>query len=398
LPAIREPDTCTAPMADTEDFATTLARAQSLAAARRVPEAKALLDALKAAHPGRPEPYETKADLFLKTGWHRKALAELRAAPLHGASDAAREKIVFRAMRVAHYIAATSRHPRFSAPRPQPPLAQAVVVMMIRDEADIIRPNLEHHYMLGFRNFVILLNACHDETPALVAAFQAEHPDALVCAITDPVEGYYQAAKTQAAVEFARVYCPGVRRPVSWCFIIDADEFITVEAAHGVHGLIEAAEKTGKDFIGFHLCNATSSSELDYRPNSNPYAHFDVACGSHGYINAKNAFLLDCDVTVKMGNHSLFYKGITMDRGLVAGEHGSHMIHLPYRSVAQLESKIINGGRAYAATDMDQRVGWHWRELYQRFLDEGPAVFERELADYRARTIRESRERMRFID
>ena len=37
------------------------------------------------------------------------------------------------------------------------------------------------------------------------------------------------------------------------------------------------------------------------------------------------------------------------------------MIHLPYRSAAQLETKIVNGGRAYAATDMDEGIGWHWR-------------------------------------
>jgi hypothetical protein len=310
-------------MADTDDFDTRLARAKSLVAGRRVPEAKALLNGLKAAHPGRREPFEAKADLFLRTGWHRKALAELRAMPLADAPAAERERIVFRAMRVAHYLAAAGSNPRFPAPRAQPPLEQAVVVMMIRDEADIIRPNLDHHYTLGFRNFVILLNNCRDETPALVAGFQADHMDALVCGITDPVEGYYQADKTQAAVEFARIYCRGVRRPVTWRFIIDADEFITVEQVDGVHGLIGAAESGGKDFIGFHLCNATSSADQEYHPGSDPYAHFDVVCGSHGYINAKNAFRLDRNVTVKMGNHSLFYDGISIDRGLAAGEHGA---------------------------------------------------------------------------
>ncbi len=386
-------------MADADELRLKLERARSLAAAKRTPEAKALLDELKAQHPDRHEPFTAKADLFLKTGWYRKALAELRATPLPGASDAETEAIIFRTLRVMHYMAAASSRPRFIAPRAQPPLEQAVMVMMVRDEADIIRPNLDHHYALGFRNFVILLNCCSDETPALVTAFQADHADARVCSITDPVEGYYQADKTQAAVEFARVYFPGCRRPLAWCFIIDADEFIAVKQDSGLNGLIEAAEKAGKDFIGFHLCNATSSTEAEYRPDANVYAHFDVVCGSHGHINAKHAFRLDLDVMVRMGNHSLFYNGIALDRGLIAGEHGARMIHLHYRSRAQLQSKITNGGRAYAATDMDESIGWHWREIYHRFRDEGPIVFEREMAWYRARTIRDSRQRqMRFID
>ncbi len=385
-------------MADADEFHLKLERARSLAAARRVPEAKALLDELKTAYPTRREPVEAKAALFLHTGWYRKALAEMRAIPLHGASVAEKEAIVFRAMRLAHYIAAADSHPLFAVPRAQAALEQAVMIMMLRDEADIIRANLDHHYTLGFRNFVILLNRCRDSTPRLVADFQANRPDAIVCTINDPVEGYYQADKTQAAVDFARVYFPGVRRSVSWSFIVDADEFILVEQENGVHGLIAAAEAAGKDFIGFHLCNATSSAEPEYRPGGDVYAHFDVVCGSHGYINAKNAFRLNLDVRVRMGNHSLFYERIAMDRGLVAGEFGARMVHVPYRSVKQLQSKIVNGGTAYAATDLEESVGWHWREMYQKFLREGPAVFDRELASYRQRIIRESRQRMRFID
>jgi hypothetical protein len=45
-------------MADVDELRRKIDRAQSLAAARRVPEAKALLDDLKARYPDRHEPFE----------------------------------------------------------------------------------------------------------------------------------------------------------------------------------------------------------------------------------------------------------------------------------------------------------------------------------------------------
>jgi hypothetical protein len=384
-------------MADADEFELQLGRAKALAVANRVPEAKALLDALKAEYPGRREPFEVKAIVFIRTGWYRKALAEWHAMPLAGAPEAEKESIIFRAFRLQQYIAAVRSRPRFLRPAPQPPVEQAVMIMMVRDEADIIRANLDHHYTLGFRNFVILLNCCHDATPQLVADFQTDRPDAVVCAINDPVEAYYQSDKTQAAVEFARTYFPAIRRPISWCFIADADEFIVVEGEAGVHGLIAAAKSANKDFICFQLCNATSSRDPECRPGTDIYTHFDVVCGSHGDINPKHAFRLDLNVRVRMGNHAVFYEGVGMDRGLVGNEFGGRMIHLPYRSAAQLQSKILNGGSAYAATDLEETLGRHWREMYREYLRDGPGIFEREIAAYRERTLRFTREPMGFI-
>ncbi len=60
---------------------------------------------------------------------------------------------------------------------------------------------------------------------------------------------------------------------------------------------------------------------------------------------------------VEAGNH-----GVTIDGErprLVAG--GLRVNHYSWRSPAQYGRKIRNGARAYAATDLPEDVGVHWR-------------------------------------
>lgn len=67
-------------------------------------------------------------------------------------------------------------------------------------------------------------------------------------------------------------------------------------------------------------------------------------------------------VTIHQGNHGADY-GDTIDGLLVVR-------HYPYRSVEQFVSKVRNGAAAYAATDLPEDMGKHWRD-YGRLLEAG---------------------------
>lgn len=67
-------------------------------------------------------------------------------------------------------------------------------------------------------------------------------------------------------------------------------------------------------------------------------------------------------VTIHQGNHGADYGG-TQDNLLVVR-------HFPYRSVEQFVKKVRNGAAAYAATDLPEHIGQHWRD-YGRLLDAG---------------------------
>ena len=56
-----------------------------------------------------------------------------------------------------------------------------------------------------------------------------------------------------------------------------------------------------------------------------------------------------------------------MARGFVAAEVGARLVHLPYRSQSQIKTKIVNGGSAYEVTDLDKKLGGHWRRLRKIF-------------------------------
>lgn len=74
------------------------------------------------------------------------------------------------------------------------------------------------------------------------------------------------------------------------------------------------------------------------------------------------------------------YPRVTIHQGNHGADHGATIAgllvvrHYPYRSAEQFVSKVRNGAAAYAATDLPDDVGQHWRD-YGRLLDaHGPSA------------------------
>lgn len=68
------------------------------------------------------------------------------------------------------------------------------------------------------------------------------------------------------------------------------------------------------------------------------------------------------NVTIHQGNHGADF-GATQDNLLIVR-------HFPYRTPEQFVKKVRNGAAAYAATNLPEDVGKHWRD-YGRLLDAG---------------------------
>ena len=91
-------------------------------------------------------------------------------------------------------------------PSPVAALAGCAICMMVRDEADIIVQNLQHHYDLGFKKFFILDNNSTDQTAQLIMEFRNSHEDAGVFYASDYIVGHYQAVKMNSLARFAESY------------------------------------------------------------------------------------------------------------------------------------------------------------------------------------------------
>jgi hypothetical protein len=125
----------------------------------------------------------------------------------------------------------------------------------------------------------------------------------------------------------------------------------------------------------------------DFDASQDIYAHFDVTAGCAVPVVTKNAFRLAIKPRIAMGNHTMYYPGLSLDRCLVAAEAGACLIHLPYRSETQVRSKILNGGSAYRATNLNERLGAHGRRPYEALMQDGDVILQQELGMHQRRVL-----------
>jgi hypothetical protein len=73
------------------------------------------------------------------------------------------------------------------------------------------------------------------------------------------------------------------------------------------------------------------------------------------------------DLLIWQGNHGATYSA---PHTQLAGS--LEVRHFPYRSPEQFARKAINGAAAYAATDLPDNIGQHWREYGRIAEQNGP--------------------------
>lgn len=185
------------------------------------------------------------------------------------------------------------------------------VLMMFRDEADILRKCLEHWYSLGVRDFYLCDNGSVDGSREIVKDFFAYNQlsgPAYIDRATDwPGRRIINALKEKA-----------LNDGCDWLFPADADEFLHLPEGHTLESWIGQYPTT-------HACG-----ELPYfniLPNGVEYWQEPQrkACG---YI--------DSEMTISMGNHLIEGVVPTLDMG------GAYYKHYPVRSYEQFKRKLTN--------------------------------------------------------
>jgi hypothetical protein len=260
-----------------------------------------------------------------------------------------------------------------------PALETCALLMMVKDEADIIRQNLDHHYRLGFRRFFILDNASTDGTADHIEAFRAARPDAIVFCAYDPVTGYYQQTKMNALQVFAQSYLMHENRGLDWVFFVDADEFITccsanMERARAAFQM--ALHDHHRKLLIFHWVQCASERPV---VAVDQYLQlqtvFDRQWRALNPQVPKIAFRSNHTMMTTQGNHVPAIYPFVLDQAMVMAEAGFYLLHYPMWSIDQLRKKIVNGGRAYeAACGLDSGLGGHWKTYYRWFRKNGDAV------------------------
>ena len=184
------------------------------------------------------------------------------------------------------------------------------VVMMVRDEADILEHCLHHWEGLGVTEFNICDNASQDETPNILKRFAASkklnvrlsHESA-----TDwPGRRVINALKDQAVDDGG-----------DWIFPADADEFLDIPFA------------SVEDWI--------KSLECDKGWGELPYLNILPNGKKNWQRPQKKAFgVIDKSMTISMGNHLI--EGVAPTINVLGG----HYQHYSIRSYEQFKRKMEN--------------------------------------------------------
>lgn len=218
-----------------------------------------------------------------------------------------------------------------------------VGIARVKDEADIIGSTVAH--MLTQVDHVIVEdNGSTDGTLGILAGLDVE-------VLHDPTVGYYQSA---AMSRLAALAANGHGATVVVPF--DADE-----VWYSPHGRIADV------LADFPAASIFTARLYDHVATGADPAGIDPVARIGWRRRAatplpKVACAPLAPVTIHQGNHGCDY-GATQDNLLVVR-------HFPYRSVDQFVSKVRNGAVAYAATDLPEDVGAHWRQ-YGALLESG---------------------------
>jgi hypothetical protein len=220
---------------------------------------------------------------------------------------------------------------------------------MVKDEADVIERTLWNMAAQGCDAVVLLDNESTDGTSEILAALDGRVGRMQLEVFKDYEVGYYQAAKMTDLASYA-----GKSLGADWVWPFDADEIWTWPA-----GPVKEALAVTSGVVEAYLFN-----------------HYETALdlGGHPFDSmgwrAKDALGLPKvivewrpGVAILPGNHAA-------SGHAPAGQPvGVIVHHFPYRGAEHFVRKAVNGGRAYAATDLGEDTGRHWRD-YGRLVEE----------------------------
>ena len=234
--------------------------------------------------------------------------------------------------------------------------------MMVRDEVDIVAAMIEHHLDQGVDTLIVTDNASVDGTTEVLERYAATGRVELH---HDPVHEKQQAKVVTEMARRART-----RFRADWVLNLDADEFLVPkDKGMSVHQSLEATPLSLNAFtvevenlVGPPAWNGGGVNRLQWR-DRRPESKLEAA-GLHAHPTPNAVHRGESDIKVVQGNHFVSLNSNGQPDDAVAME----VLHLPWRSWAQLERKVINAGKGYQANpNLKPSPRHHGMRDFQRY-------------------------------
>lgn len=223
-------------------------------------------------------------------------------------------------------------------------------VSMVKDEADVVE-GCVRHMASQVDGLIVADNGSTDGTRDILHDLRREVP---VTVVDDPEPAYYQSAKMTQLAEAAAAM------GATWIVPFDADE-LWIAASR-----FRLADALADIDPAFDIVRADLT---DHRPTAldadvdDPFLRMQWREPRPAPMG-KVAFRWSLGAVIHQGNH-----GVTLrPGGVMSVDTRLEIRHFQYRSEEQFVRKVRNGAAAYAATDLPDSEGAHWRH-YGRILE-----------------------------
>ena len=231
---------------------------------------------------------------------------------------------------------------------------QLVVIMMVRNEADILPGQLAHASTL-FDRAIVIDHHSTDGSREILEGARTEWP---ALEIFDyGVQGYFQGVLSTAFARWA------FDEGADWVFFLDADEFVDVPDRAALLGALPTNGVAACSFLWRNLAPTSFGNhhafdlrqEFLVRQTASRYGKVVL---SRRILQQSPAF------RVALGNHKVLPRPGTP--ALETPNVGEYL-HIPIRSRDRLAMKLEAGVAAYRSkADKQTSDGFHWFELLER--------------------------------
>lgn len=233
-----------------------------------------------------------------------------------------------------------------------------LATLLVKDEEEIIKSNIEHHLNNGVDKFIITDNNSNDLTKEIIEDYKE-----VEILIKEKEVGYYQNKWVTRMAHLACDFNP------DWVIHLDADEFWTgLEHLKNVPNKIEVV-LTGDNLESTH---SSGFNVKEYIPlegckygefNKDNYEYFITSQHRH-HKGCKIAHRPSNKIQIWQGNH-----GASNFDGEKGYSNQIKIDHYPIRSFEHFLIKVRNGGIAYEKSDLPMEFGIHWRMWYKAYKD-----------------------------
>lgn len=235
------------------------------------------------------------------------------------------------------------------------------MTLLVRDEEDIVRANLDFHLDQGVDFVIATDNRSEDGTVAILAEYEAR---GVLRLIHEPDDDYAQGRWVTRMARLA-----ATEHGADWVINNDADEF-WLPTEGDLRTVLQSVPE-GTDAVLVPRYNFVVPADGPGGPDGDPrpfaermtvrYAEpYDPI--KQGPVQPKMAHRAHPEAQVLQGNHDVAWSG----RGGVAEGLPLEILHFPIRTEAQFANKIAKGGAAYERNqDVPERYGRRWRRLLE---------------------------------